>query len=355
MLSSLCNTLLSTTSSKSSREVSSTEPAFLISLFNFLLASVTGSDAAAPTDGCKGNGTCHHRLTKDMQLVADVYLAAHIKGTKLPQEVVCSVPFFRQPQCCISSPVCCQGKHTGWVSLIPPPPQPLFPGWKWCSTLSSFSWNQWPSPLSWCHSRGDGWPHTTTQSGPPGPCTVSPDHCWHARQLHRHQEMSADNKTLSCSESLRCTEEERGEHSPLLCGCATNHLFWHASPQLHKLWSICQEMEDPGSCGGAYLHLLKLLSEQCRLDCVKGTGGIKEHDRQSAVCFVQVRLHLLQQVNDGIFDSNLGANCNVHFHKVQLAGEPVCSHLEQIEVTLGTGTRQDVFSNIRTFSWLWLR
>ena len=44
--------------------------------------SVTGSDAAAPTDDCKENCTCNNRLVKDMQ-----HLATHIEGPTLPQEV----------------------------------------------------------------------------------------------------------------------------------------------------------------------------------------------------------------------------------------------------------------------------
>ncbi len=51
--------------------------------------------------------------------------AAHIKrsGSR-----VCSVLSCMQPQCCTSSPVCCQGEHRGICSspLLPP----LLPGWK---------------------------------------------------------------------------------------------------------------------------------------------------------------------------------------------------------------------------------
>ena len=46
------------------------------------LLSVTGSEAAASTDGSKVNCTCHSKLVKYM-----LHIAAHIEEPKHPQEV----------------------------------------------------------------------------------------------------------------------------------------------------------------------------------------------------------------------------------------------------------------------------
>ena len=72
MLSSLCNILLSKPSSARANP--------LHQFVQFL--SVTGSDTAATTDGCKEKCTCKTRLVKVTQ-----HLAAHIEEPKLPQEV----------------------------------------------------------------------------------------------------------------------------------------------------------------------------------------------------------------------------------------------------------------------------
>ena len=55
-----------------------------------------------------------------------------------------------------------------------------------------------------------------------------------------------------------------------------------------KLWSVHQVVNNQGGCGGVYLHLLELLVQQSRLDCVKGTGEIKDYIPQSAGCFERV-------------------------------------------------------------------
>ena len=75
---------------------------------------VTGSGAAAPTDG-KSECTLHHRPKEDMQ-----HLAANTDGPKLDQEEETAVPSCRQPPCCISSSVCS------------PPTPPILPRLKLC-------------------------------------------------------------------------------------------------------------------------------------------------------------------------------------------------------------------------------
>ena len=79
MFNSLCSILLSTTSSSVSRGVPRTQPAFLITYFSIF---VRGSDAAAPADSSTEYCTRHNRLVEDLQR-----LTAHIKWSKLPQEV----------------------------------------------------------------------------------------------------------------------------------------------------------------------------------------------------------------------------------------------------------------------------
>lgn len=49
---------------------------------------------------------------------------------------------------------------------------------------------------------------------------------------------------------------------------------------------------------------MELLTQRCRLEPVKGTREIKEHDLHSASCFVQVRVGSLKQADDGVFNSD---------------------------------------------------
>lgn len=100
------------------------------------------------------------------------------------------------------------------------------------------------------------------------------------------------------------SEKEWWKYSPLWCSCAADHLVWHTILQSHKLWSVCQVVIDPGDCWGLHLCLLEILTKQIRLNCVKCTGEIKEHDPRSAACFVQMTVGWLKQVDDGVFNAN---------------------------------------------------
>ena len=64
---------------------------------------------------------------------------------------------------------------------------------------------------------------------------------------------------------------------------------------------MIQEVVEVSTC---IVWTLELLMQQCRLDRVEGTGEIKERDPHSAVCFV--KMSLLKQAGDGVFNINLG-------------------------------------------------
>merc|ERR1712035_43414 len=76
ILISFCNILLWMMTSSGSRATPRTEPAF----FQFVdSVQVSGSDAAAPADGCKADCTLHNRLIEDVQ-----HFGADIKRSQLP-------------------------------------------------------------------------------------------------------------------------------------------------------------------------------------------------------------------------------------------------------------------------------
>ena len=80
MDNSLFSDLLSTTVSKDSNLC---KASFLNDIVQYV--NVAGSDAAAQTHSSKENGAGNHTLIEYLQ-----HLAAHDKGSQLPQKIVCS-------------------------------------------------------------------------------------------------------------------------------------------------------------------------------------------------------------------------------------------------------------------------
>lgn len=79
---------------------------------------------------------------------------------------------------------------------------------------------------------------------------------------------------------------------------------------LHPLWSICKIVIDTGSRWMLRPPLVSLefLTKQIRLCCNKCTGEIEEHNPHSASCFVLMKMGLLKQVYNGMFNSQLHSN-----------------------------------------------
>ena len=91
------------------------------------------------------------------------------------------------------------------------------------------------------------------------------------------ESISGDDRTLSCAGSLRCTEwtEIMTVQSPEVLLCCWPPFHRHTASLSLKLRSVCQVVNNPDGCGGIHLCSLELLTEQCRLNCIKSTGEIK--------------------------------------------------------------------------------
>jgi len=98
-LTTLCSILLLPIRSKGSRAVTGTQPVCSVSSTLWLWCC-----------------TLNRRLVQDVQR-----FGTDIEGPLLPQEVVCYDLSCRLSQCCISSLVCCPGKHPGICASQPPP------------------------------------------------------------------------------------------------------------------------------------------------------------------------------------------------------------------------------------------
>ena len=80
----------------------------------------------------------------------------------------------------------------------------------------------------------------------------------------------------------------------------------HTVPQAHVLWSASEVVHNPGHKGRIHQHRRQLVTQQSRPDGIESTGEVKECDPHSAPRLVQVSVDMVQQVNDGILNSNPG-------------------------------------------------
>ena len=72
------------------------------------------------------------------------------------------------------------------------------------------------------------------------------------------------------------------------------------------LWSASEVIHNPGHKGGIHQHRHQLVTQWSRPDGIESTGEVKESDPHSAPWPVQVGVDMVQQLDDGIFNSNAG-------------------------------------------------
>lgn len=188
-------------------------------------------------------------------------------------------PFFAPCLCCWTTSACGTFEYPGTCGLWPFPH--LYHRCRQEKVVIYSCQSPQPSLLFWPYSAAGGFPHTTSGSCQPDPCTRPQVHSPLSQQWLCHLKISADDRTPCCTWSWLCR---------WWCGIATAQFpgvacqaLWHTALQSHELGSACQVVADQGSF---HLHVPQLLPQQFGLDRIEVLGLSREEYALCSRCMI---------------------------------------------------------------------